>query len=124
MKAIFVFIDIITILFAAGFGVQIGSEYSPNIAALVLSFFSLRTLLLWLFFNTFIHRDFPWVRGIAQFVTLLLILPTLIFGSYFLPPLARIIETRDAFYFLVIPSLTGLISLGFQRYFKLEPWQA
>ncbi len=124
MKIVLVAIDTITVVFASGLGLQVGFAFQPNIFAFVVSFFALRTLLQWLFYNSIVHRSYPWGRGVAQFVILLIVLPALIFVGYFVPGLTSLVENPKIFYFLLIPIFVALISTVFQRYFQLEPWQA
>lgn len=123
MKKIFVFIDVLSVLFSSGLAVQIGTKYQPNIVVFVITFFAVRTLLQWLYFNSFIHRSLPLTRSIAQFVIILLILPLVLTSVVFVPELTAYLENSLTFYYLIVPAVVLVVSLIFQKFFKIESWQ-
>ena len=124
MKKVFVLIDILAIYFASSFAITVGSAYRPNIFVFLVSFLAIRTLLLWIFFGTFVHRQFPWLRSSVQFVILILALPIPLFLGSFVPFFLSLIESTNLFYYLVIPLIVAAISTAFQRFYQLESWQA
>lgn len=139
MIFLFIFVDVVSFLFgmsaAVLTGERFGDEFAPNIVALAISFFLVRSFLYWIVFNSIIKRDLPWIRNIVQSIFLIISLP---FAAFFLtavpnylityqPEISEIIlfftDVQGAtFYFIVLPAVALVISFILHKFYKLESW--
>jgi hypothetical protein len=123
------------ILLATAFGDRYGDEFSPNIILLVVSFLLTRSILYWVLFKSIIKRDISWLRNILQTVFIIISLSV---ASFILAALPSYFVSTDSdsantilffadiqgttFYFVLIPSITLLLSAAIHKLYKLEPW--
>ena len=139
MIFIFVFVDVISImlgiLLATTFGDRYGDEFSPNVILLVISFLLTRSVLYWVLFQSVIKRDISWLRSIIQAIFLIISLSGVSFilaalPSYFVNTNIDLANSilffadlqGTTFYFILIPSITLLLSVVIHKLYKLEPW--
>lgn len=139
MIFLFIFLDIVSFLFGISaailLGERFGDEFSPNILALTVGFFLVRSLLYWILFNSVIKRDISWIRNIFQSVFLIVFLsmasflltavPTYLIpeGSDIANSLLFITDVQGlVFYFAVAPIILLALSFILHRLYKLEPW--
>lgn len=135
---LFVFIDVISILFsiltATLAGEKYGAEFSPNILVLVTSFFLIRGLLHWVLFKSVVRRSLDWIRSSLQSIFLIIFLSVLAFITAAIPefliaesessnPILILTNIQGiAFYFLAVPIMMLFLSLAIHKIYKLEPW--
>lgn len=135
---LFVFIDVISILFSILIstlaGEKYGTEFSPNILVLAASFIIIRSLLHWILFKSVVKRDIDWTRSILQSIFLIIFLSFLTFITAAIPeflisksdssnPILILTNIQGTyFYFLAIPVMMLLLSLTIHKIYKLEPW--
>lgn len=134
----FVGIDALAILLgvlvAGTFGENYGGEISPNILLLVVTFVSTRSVLHWVVFKSIIKRSLDWIRSIIQSISLIFSLSVVTFALVALPTYALTsggVENiflffgrlqSSIFYYLIVPTVTTLLSFLIHKYYKLEPW--
>lgn len=123
MKYVLIFIDILSVFFASAAALQLGSEYQPNLPIFVLSFIIVRTGLQFLYFGSFVHRDFPLGRSLAQFLILLVLLPVGLSLPPFLETSFEFFSNELLVYYVFAPLTVLLVSALFQVFYKLEPYQ-
>ena len=136
---VFVSLDVMSVLLsvilASTFGERYGDELSPNILIFVVSFFLVRNGLYWLWFRSIVNRNLDWTRSIFQSMFLIIFISILIFVIAALPTYYTSLNEKaehiilfftnvqgTIFYYVIVPTISLILSLILHKLYKLEPW--
>jgi len=137
MNPVYIFIDVVSLLFTSAAatiaGERVASEISPNVLVLVIVFFLARAALYYVFFRSVVQRKLSLVRNAVQSISLIILLSVAAFiftvistyiantDTKFFSALLNLTNTNGfIFYFLIAPLMMVLISIFVHKFYKIE----
>ncbi|OGY23598.1 MAG: hypothetical protein A2172_00020 [Candidatus Woykebacteria bacterium RBG_13_40_15] len=110
---IYVFIDVLSLLFAITISIFSGNQFQPNPFTFILTYLPTRLLIYYVWLKKVQKKGFLWQRLALQSILIILLLPIFIAIIAFIFPGIP----NNVFWFIAVPVVGVLISLFIHNYF-------